>query len=352
MMPVLSGTSFRLMQRSEMRDPSSVYRRSATKIFGYDEGEAVGKHISLIIPPDRIQEESFIIGEIKKGNKVDHFQTFRRTKLGELIPISLSVSPIEDDNGNIIGASKIARDISGDHATQKEKADLYEQLKDLNAKKDEFIALASHELKTPLTSIHGYMQILSQRVTDEKNKMFVQKTKKQVAKLSALVTDLLDVSKIEAGKLQFSNEELAIREVVEDAINLFFHSNEGYEISLHTDLNEQLIYGDAHRIEQVMINLLTNAIRYAPGQHKIEVYLSGESDIIKIGVKDHGVGIAPDKLNDIFSRFYRVDDKNPQISGLGIGLYLCYEIVMRHQGKIWAESTLNEGSTFWFTLPC
>ncbi|SDF49703.1 PAS domain S-box-containing protein [Mucilaginibacter pineti] len=328
------------------------WNRSATKIFGYDEGEAVGKHISLIIPPDRIQEESFIIGEIKKGNKVDHFQTFRRTKIGELIPISLSVSPIEDDNGNIIGASKIARDISGDHATQKEKADLYEQLKDLNAKKDEFIALASHELKTPLTSIHGYMQILSQRVTDEKNKMFVQKTKKQVAKLSALVADLLDVSKIEAGKLQFSNEALAIREVVEDAIDLISHSNEGYEISLHTDLNEQLIYGDAHRIEQVMINLLTNAIRYAPGQHKIEVYLSRESDFIKIGVKDHGVGIAPDKLNDIFSRFYRVDDKNPQISGLGIGLYLCYEIVMRHQGKIWAESKLNQGSTFWFTLPC
>lgn len=329
----------------------TIWNKAAERMFGYTEDEAIGQHISLIIPSDRLQEETFIIGEITKGRKVDHFQTFHRAKNNSLVPISLSISPVIDSNGKIIGASKIARDISAEQAALKETADLYIQLKELNAKKDEFIALASHELKTPLTSIAGYLQILSQRITDEKNIMFVKKTQQQVSKLSALVSDLLDVSKIEAGKLNFALDNFNIREVVDDVVDLITHSNNRYEIVLKTSVSELFIKGDAHRIEQVIINLLTNAIRYAPDSKRIEVYLIDETNGIKIGVKDFGKGIPQDKLNDIFSRFYRVDESDNKASGLGIGLYLCYEIVNRHHGKIWAESTPNVGSTFWFTLP-
>jgi len=328
------------------------WNKAAVKMFGYTEAEAVGQHISLIIPPDRLSEEAFIIGEVRKGNKVDHFQTLRRAKNGNLVPISLSVSPVVDDNGKVIGASKIARDVSAEQTSQHELAKLYQQLKELNAKKDEFIALASHELKTPLTSVKGYLQILAQRVTDEKNIIFVQKTRQQIAKLSALVDDLLDVSKIEAGKLHFAAEEFNIREVVDDALELISQTNCDYMITIHSPVSEYMVKGDGHRIEQVMINFLTNAIRYAPNSNRIEVYLSQESDEIKIGVKDFGTGIAPEKLEHIFSRYYRVDDNNSKVSGLGIGLYLCYEIVTRHHGKIWAESEPGIGSTFWFTLPC
>jgi len=328
------------------------WNKAAIKMFGYTEAEAVGQHISLIIPPDRLNEEAFIIGEVSKGNKVDHFQTLRRAKNGNLVPISLSVSPVVDDNGKVIGASKIARDISAEQTSQDELAKLYQQLKELNAKKDEFIALASHELKTPLTSIKGYLQILAQRVTDEKNIIFVQKTRQQIAKLSALVDDLLDVSKIEAGKLHFAAEDFNIREVIDDALELISHTNSDYTITLHSPVSECMVKGDAHRIEQVMINLLTNAIRYAPNSNRIEVHLSHENDEVKIGVKDFGTGIAPEKLEHIFSRYYRVDDSNSKVSGLGIGLYLCYEIVTRHHGKIWAESEPGIGSVFWFTLPC
>jgi PAS domain S-box-containing protein len=328
------------------------WNKAAEKMFGYTEAEAIGQHISLIIPTDRLNEEAFIIGEVSKGNKVDHFQTLRRAKSGELIPISLSVSPVVDDNGKVIGASKIARDISAEQASQQEIAKLYEQLKDLNAKKDEFIALASHELKTPLSSINGYLQILGQRVTDEKNQMFVQKARQQITKVSSLVNDLLDVSKIEAGKLHFASNHFNIREVIGDAVDLISHANNNYQIAIHSSVSECIIKGDSHRIEQVIINLLTNAIRYAPGSNQIEVYLSREGNEVKIGVKDFGVGIAPEKLKHIFSRYYRVDDSNAQVSGLGIGLYLCYEIVTRHNGKIWAESEPKIGSKFWFTLPC
>lgn len=327
------------------------WNRAAQKMFGYTEVEAVGKHISLIIPPERLQEEAFIIGEVSKGNKVDHFHTIRLAKDGHQVPISVSVSPIVDDSGKIIGASKIARDISDQIAAQEENARLYEQVKALNDKKDEFIGLASHELKTPLTSIGGYLQILSTIVTDEKALMFVSKTRQQVKKLSALVSDLLDVSKIEAGKLQLSIELFNVLQVLKDAIELLSYGNNQYQIILETGITELQINADPHRIEQVIINLLTNAIRYSPGTNQIIIYLTQETNNIKVGIRDFGVGIAPEKLKNIFSRFYRVDDTNPNVSGLGIGLYLSHEIITRHKGMIWAESEPGIGSTFWFTLP-
>lgn len=317
---------------------------AAERMFGYSETDAVGQHISLIIPADRLSEEDVIIDNISRGKRIDHFETVRQTKDGRLIPISVSISPIMSGNGNIIGASKIARDIS-------EQKKVYDQLKELNAKKDEFIGLASHELKTPLTSINGYLQILALRMTDEKSLAFLAKTQQQVKKLSSLVEDLLDISKIEAGKLVFSSEPFNICEIIEDAIDLISHANSCYKIVYNSSVKECLVTGDAHRIEQVIINLMTNAIRYSPGSDSIEIYLYPEADQVKVGVKDYGVGIPAEKLMNIFSRFYRVNDSNANVSGLGIGLYLCHEIVLRHKGKIWAESEPGQGSTFWFTVP-
>lgn len=327
------------------------WNRSAERMFGYTEAEAIGQHISLIIPSDRLQEESYIIGEVTKGNKVDHFQTLRKTKDGRLVPISLSVSPVVDEKGNIIGASKIARDVSREQMTQQELAALNEKLKALNKKKDEFIGLASHELKTPLTSIIAYLQILNQRLKDEQHRSFLEKTLNQVGKLTSLVNDLLDVSKIEAGKLYFAREEFDICAVVNDAVDLIANGNKSHQLHVCSSVSNCLVMGDANRIEQVVVNLLTNAIRYSPGSKRIEVYIERADTEVRVGVKDYGVGIISDKLNDIFSRFFRVNETNPTVSGLGIGLYLCHEIVTRHGGRIWAESELGKGSTFWFTLP-
>lgn len=327
------------------------WNKAAEKMFGYSEVEAVGKHITLIIPPERLDEESYIIGEIIKGNKIDHFHTIRRAKDGRLIPISVSVSPITDETGKVVGASKIARDISEQLSLQAERARHYEEVKALNARKDEFIGLASHELKTPLTSVAGYLEILSRMVADEKSKLFLHKTRQQVKKLSSLVDDLLDVTKIESGKLSFSEERFDIRRVVEDVIELISHSNHAFQFVLNTEVDELFITGDPHRIEQVLSNLLTNAVRYSPGTDRVELLLSEEEECALIGVKDYGVGIPQDKLEEIFSRFYRVNETKSQASGLGLGLYLSQEIVSRHGGTIWAESQPGEGSTFWIRLP-
>ena len=241
--------------------------------------------------------------------------------------------------------------VAGQASIALDNAKLYEEIKILNSKKDEFIGLASHELKTPLTSITAYLQVLGRSQTDSNNKKFVSKSINQVNKLSALVSDLLDVSKIEAGKLQLSEEIFDIRNLVNDVVELIEHVHTNHKITLKTTVEHLSIQGDPQRIEQVIINLLTNAIKYSPAENKVEVSLSYLADEVKIGVKDFGIGLHKDKLLDIFSRFYRVDGLSPHMSGLGIGLYLSKEIIERHKGTIWAESESGKGSTFWFTIP-
>lgn len=327
------------------------WNQAAEKMFGYKPAEVIGKHISLLIPADRIQEEVLIINKIAEGNKVDHFETVRLAKDGTEIPISLTISPVTDRSGNIIGASKIARDISEQLKVQTTKAQLFKEIKALNDKKDEFIGIASHELKTPLTSISGYLQILDRFETDDNSKKFLLKTIQQVNKLTGLVSDMLDVSKIEAGKLQYSKERFDIRLMMNSVLELIEHTHSNHEIVMETSFESLYMHGDEQRIGQVMINLITNAIKYSPNPAKISVSLSCTDREITVGVKDSGFGIAADNLTHIFSRFYRVEDSNPTISGLGIGLYITSQIIERHQGKIWAESELGKGSTFWFSIP-
>jgi PAS domain S-box-containing protein len=350
MLAAIANTSDDTIVSKTLEGTITSWNQAAERMFGYSEEEALGQHISLIIPPERLDEETFIINEVSRGNKVDHFNTVRRAKDGRLVPITLSVSPILDDNGKIIGASKIARDISDHLALQEEKARLYDEIKALNDKKDEFIGLASHELKTPLTSIQGYLQILSNDIAEERRKEFLRRTSQQVKKLNNLVSDLLDISKIQAGKLQFNPAPFDLCQVVRDAIELITYSNNNHTVHLQTDVNELALNGDSQRVEQVILNLLTNAIRYAPGVFEINVHISEENGVAKVGVRDRGIGIPEDKLNEIFSRFYRITE-NKNVSGLGLGLYLSQQIIERHHGRIWAESKVGEGSVFYFTLP-
>jgi PAS domain S-box-containing protein len=350
LLTAIANTSDDTIVSKTLEGTITSWNQAAEKMFGYSESEALGQHISLIIPPERLEEETFIIGEVSRGNKVDHFKTVRIAKDGRMVPISLSVSPILDDNGKIIGASKIARDISEHLALQEEKARLYDEVKALNDKKNEFIGLASHELKTPLTSIHGYLQVLNNDMSEERRKEFLRRTGQQVKKLNNLVSDLLDITKIEAGKLQFNFAPFDLCQVTQDAIELITYSNVSHNIRLHTDLEQLPLTGDSQRIEQVIINLLTNAIRYAPESYDIDVFIKQENGVAKVSVHDLGIGLPEEKQEHIFSRFYRVTE-NKNVSGLGLGLYLSHQIIDRHHGRIWAESKPGEGSVFYFTVP-
>jgi PAS domain S-box-containing protein len=495
------------------------WNAGAQKIFGYSEEEVIGKHISILIPEELRTQEDEIIANIKAGRKVDHFQTIRMHKTGVRIPISLTVSPVKDNLGKIIGASKIARDIServqaekiiqqtaerlkilneiGKNISKKldvevilqnvtdattkitgaifgiflynklsekgessmlatfsgiqeevfekfaipsnatdfqsifksekviridditkdsrytknvlpvgklegelvfvsylavavisssnkiigalffghpgsrffseehealvlsiasqasvalENSMLFEEVKTLSAKKDEFIALASHELKTPLTTIKGYLQILDRNIKDQLSTTFIQKSITQAEKLNALVSDLFDISRIEGGKLHFDFEVFQLKDLLADVIDTFHHNIATHSIVLKDQSTDTCLEADKQRVEQVLINLISNAIKYSPKANKVVVKLEDSEETLSIKIRDQGVGLTKDQQQQIFTRFYRAENKSG-ISGLGLGLYLTKEIVDRHNGSIAVNSAFGKGSEFIVTLP-
>ncbi len=326
------------------------WNMGAQKMFGYLPEEAIGKHITLLIPPLLRDEETSIIKKIRSGQKVEHFDTIRMTKDGRSLNISLTVSPIRNEEGVIIGASKIARDI-----TERVKLDnqlrLYnEKLKEMNTYKDEFMAMASHELKTPLTVIKANLQLLQIKLKENPHEEFVSKTMKQVNKLSNLISDLLDVSKIQTGNLQLNLTDFDLCALVTETIDNIQQTASSHKITIEGCTKDAQIKADRLRIEQVIVNVLTNAVKYSPQADKVIVKLSKDDKNVTVCVQDFGIGIPIEDVRKIFSRFYRVRGLASTFSGSGIGLYISNEIVKRHGGKMWVESTEDKGSAFYFSL--
>jgi PAS domain S-box-containing protein len=225
--------------------------------------------------------------------------------------------------------------------------------KELEKRKDEFLGIASHELKTPLSSIKGYTQILERiihQLGDEKLKTYLRKTNTYIDRLNSLIADLLDVSKIQAGKLQFNYGTFSFFELLVDSIESIRHTYPSQSIVIEQTVDET-ITGDRHRLEQVFTNLLTNAIKYSKKGQEVVVSAKKVDDMIQVSVQDFGVGISKKEQAKIFERFYRVKSIEKQYSGLGIGLYVSFEIIQRHGGQMWVESVVGKGSTFYFRVP-
>jgi two-component system, OmpR family, sensor kinase len=223
--------------------------------------------------------------------------------------------------------------------------------KEIETKKDEFIGIASHELKTPLTSIRGYVQLLEKSDLKENQRHFVEKATAQIKKLNNLIADLLDVSKIQAGKLQLNTSPLELRDLIADSIDSVRHMYSSHQIVLLTDIPEISINGDKFRLEQAITNLLINAIKYSPLQDKVFMSIKQDETWVSIAVRDEGIGISAESQKRIFEKFYRSEDLASSFSGLGMGLYLSHEIVDRHGGIITVVSEPGAGSTFTIRLP-
>jgi signal transduction histidine kinase len=228
---------------------------------------------------------------------------------------------------------------------------LMDQIIRSNQKKDEFIGIASHELKTPLTSAKGFLELLNSIEQDAQNKLFVQKALNSINKLQRLIYDLLDVSKIQAGQLQLDIKEFDIDELIDDCIHEAQISTATHSIFREGELINTFISADKNRIEQVIINLLSNAIKYSPKGEKIIVHTSRTNSKLVVSIQDFGVGLPISEHKKIFDRFYRSKEKESGASGFGLGLYICSEIIKRHKGRIWVDSRQGNGSTFYFELP-
>jgi len=233
-----------------------------------------------------------------------------------------------------------------------DNANLFEKTFSLNAKKDEFIGMASHELKTPLTSLLGYLQIIDMQLQDDHpTKVFIQKAFQQGNKLNRLVTDLLEVSKMEAGKLPLALTNFDMVSLLKDTIESMQYSTKTHNIKFHTSLSKLNINADKQRIEQVIMNLISNAIKYSYNADLVNIFLSATENEVIAEFQDFGIGIKTEQIEQIFMRFYRVEDISESISGLGLGLYISKEIINRHKGNLWVKSQHGKGSSFYFSLP-
>jgi PAS domain S-box-containing protein len=226
-----------------------------------------------------------------------------------------------------------------------------QRIQSLMEQKDELFSIASHELKTPITSMKAGLQIVKRQVEKKEDPevllVFLTQAIKQVNKLSALIADLLDITKIQAGKLKLNISKFYLTEVISEVA---IQNSNSHKIEISDNLNEP-IEADKARIEQVIINYISNAIKYSPGSDRILVSVDQDGDFVKVSVKDFGIGIPKDKLDKVFDRFYRADETSQRFSGLGLGLYISSEIIDRHHGKYGVISEEGKGSTFWFSIP-
>ncbi|MDQ6756328.1 MAG: PAS domain S-box protein [Bacteroidota bacterium] len=328
-------------------------------IFGYTEKEVVGKPLSETIIPTQYREahKKGMTHFLKTGEGPVLNKTIEITALhkkGHEFYINLSISNVKIDGEWLFIAflSDISERKKTEEALIRKEAELL-QAKLLEEKKDEFISIASHELKTPLTTIKAYAQLaltLSQNEEQKPIQQYLSKIDQYAGKLNFLLNELLDVSRIHAGKLRLTQAEIEMNSFLPEVLTSMQQITIHHKIVLEKNESAKVKI-DALRLEQVITNIISNAAKYSPGKEKIIVNSVKKDNTIVVSFTDFGIGIPKEKISKIFDRFYRVDEVSKDFSGLGIGLFISSEIIKQHSGKIWAESNELEGTTFYFSLP-
>jgi len=321
---------------------------AATRMFGYTAEEIVGRSIRTVIPLDRQDEEDEVLARIRRGERVEHFETIRQRKDGSMFPVSLTISPILDDNGRVTGASKIARDIS-------ERKRLEERLFEANRLKDEFLATLSHELRTPLNAILGYAHMIkSGAVSAENLDRAIDTIERNARSLTKLVEDVLDVSRIVSGKMRLHAQLMPLSEVVTAAIEAILPAADakGVRVDTHIDPDAGMVHGDPDRLQQVAWNLLSNAVKFTGRGGYVRIDVRREHDEVCFIVCDSGMGISAEFLPHLFERFRQAESGTRRPGGLGLGLNISKQLVELHGGTITAESAgVGQGATFRVSLP-
>ncbi len=328
----------------------SSWNAGAERTFGYAAPEAVGKPIGIIIPPERLDEDREILERLRRGARSEHhYETVGRAKDGRILDISLTISPVNDASGRIIGASKIARDV-----TERKRAEA--EREESNRRKDEFIAILAHELRNPLAPVRNaarYLKLTGS--TDAEPRRAVEMIERQVAQMSRLIDDLLDVSRISRGMLELRRDRVACADIVEAAVDACRDELEAKGQTLRRVIPADPVELDAdrERLVQVLCNLIGNAAKYTPPGGEIDLTVAvAANGTLEIAVKDNGVGIPAEKLTEIFELFVRVDHSLERQGGLGIGLTLVRQLVELHGGTVEARSKgLGRGSEFVLSLP-
>ncbi|HET7340479.1 MAG TPA: PAS domain S-box protein [Methylomirabilota bacterium] len=325
------------------------WNAAAERMFGYSAAEAIGQPIYLIIPPDRYREEESILARLRRAEAVEHFETVRRRKDGALVDVSITVSPLRDGRGRIIGASKIARDVSERRRLERDRALLYEEAQEANRAKDEFIAMLGHELRNPLGAISSAVRLLEPAdALSDRAALARDVIARQTRHLARLVDDLLDVVRVMTGKVLLERHPLDLAEVVTRHLNSLRTTGKMQDHVVTLEATPVWVDADVVRLEQVIGNLVSNALKYTPAGGGIVVSVSLDGGEAVLSVADTGVGIAPHLVSRIFDLFVQGERRLDRAQGgLGIGLTLVRRLVELHGGSVKAESIgIGQGSRF------
>lgn len=317
----------------------TTWNNAAEDIFGFLQNEVIGSTADSLIPAEKRQELTDMLAKVARGERVHQLETRMLSKDQGGIEVAITLSPIKEASGKIIGFSKIVRDIT--------------EKKHEEQRKNSFIAMVSHEIKTPITAVTAYLQMLLQRAQKEQDSFYINMLSRadiKVKKMTAMVQDFLNVTRLEEGKLQIQKQEFElaplIKEIADDGQ---FLSNQHTFNTINCD--ELKVFADKEKLGHVLSNLLSNAIKYSPNGGYIFIKCEPLDHKVRISVTDQGIGIKPLDQKRIFERFYRVDDENEYTpSGFGIGLYLASEILSYHNSQIHIHSKEGLGSTFFFDL--
>ena len=340
-----------LIVSTNLDDHILTWNRGAEVLFGYRKDEVIGKHLSILLPPDRVHELEEMRAKVQISGALRDIEIRSKKKDGVLIYLSLSVSPIRDLEGKIVGFLRVAKDIT-------EKKRYERRLKELDKMKSDFVSNVSHELRTPLTSIKGSVDNMLDGLTgslNEKQIRYLNRIKSNTDRLSRLINDLLDLSRIESGRVEVRPTTLPLTALAEEVAEHMraLAAEKLIRIEVPSSDPSVTVWADRDKVTQVLMNLIGNAVKFTPQDGKVTVALEKNgNDYIQISVADTGPGILPEEQNKIFSKFYQVaniDKKKPK--GSGLGLAISKALVEMHGGKIWMDSEVGRGSTFYFTLP-
>ncbi len=308
-------------------------------------GSIVGLYLHEVFPEllgqpaYEMLKQVYHTGKPQYGTEVEIF--LKREGVDEKGYFNFSYTPLIE-NSEIVGVLDIAMEVTRQVNAHRE----------IQQRKDDFISIASHELKTPITALSAALQLLDKMKDNPKPavlKQMIGQANRNAGKITRLVEDLLNVTSIKEGQMQLSKTSFNIGNILNNSCS-HIRSLEKFEVTITGNLDLDIV-ADENRIEQVVINFLNNAIKYAPDSGAINLHISNTDDQARVAVTDHGRGIAKQELSQVFNRFYRSDGNSEHYAGLGLGLYISTEIIKRHGGQIGVDSTLGEGSTFWFTLP-
>ncbi len=333
-----------------------TWNTGAVRIFGYRPEEAIGQPITMIIPPELHDQEREILDKVRRGERVDHFDTVRVTKDGRRIPISLTVSPIRNRHGVIIGASKVARDISERKRIEQTTVETEQALLEADRRKDDFLAQLSHELRNLLAPVRYALAANRKREqTIEQRWRSDEIIERQLTRMSRLLDDLLDLARVKRGVLELKKTPTDLSTALHESIEIARPLINAKDHTLTVELPAQpiCIEADPERLAQVFSNLLINAAKYTDPGGRITLRALRTAGEALVSVRDNGIGVAPEMLPQLFGMFTQAPAALPRAEGgLGVGLALVRGLVQLHGGTVEAHSEgPGKGSEFVIRLP-